>query len=132
MNLQEIQDTLKHAMKLRVPPIDPNVHPRERIAAMENYANEVAFHRAEALEALYWLSEAKKPLQDQWDDIDGWEATSRERTKHAEQQAKRRIKPQLYDSLQVCARLQSHLHAQVDRLNRDADWMSREYTFISG
>lgn len=132
MNLTDVKGILTDSLKLRVPAIDPNAHPRQRIDAMENYANQVAYQRAEVLEALYWLAEAKKPLQDQWDDITGWEATTRERTREAVAQAKRRIQPGLYDALQECARLQSHLHAQVDRFNRDADWMSREYTFISG
>lgn len=122
-------------MAMRVPAIDPNQHPRERIDAMENYANEVSIARAEVLEALYWLAEAKKPLQAAWDSITGWEVNAPARSSRTQEdvrQAKRRIKPDVYDALSECALLQKHLSEQVDRLNRDADWMSREYTFISG
>lgn len=135
MKLPDIRTTLENTLKMRVPAISPNENPRQRIDAMETYANEVATARAECLEALYWLAEAKKPLQAVWDQLTGWEAfvpARSSRTQEDVRQAKRRIKPDVYDGLLECAHLQKHLSDQVDRLNRDADWMSREYTFISG
>jgi hypothetical protein len=135
VNLEEIRDTLVSALKLRVPAIDPDERPAQRIDKMESYANLTAIKRGELEEALFWLSEARKPLQREWDEIDGWQATipkHSDRTQERVRQAKRTIKPDLYDALAECHELQSHLHRQIRRLERDADWMSREYTFLSG
>lgn len=124
-------------MELRIPQFDPNMHPREKITALEEYILKCAYVRADTEEALHWCVEAGKKLKAQWDGVEGWQAQLRtsasKTTKEDVDRAKAVISPGLWTSLEECRTLVESLRRQCYRLGgTDYDAASRVYTLISG
>lgn len=135
MNVQEIRERLDVALKIRVPQFDPSTPAREKISKLEDHLLKCAYHRAELEEALHWLVEAGKKLREEWDSIEGHQAMLRgsRPTKEQIDNAKRQIKPEVWDSLQELRTLVDSLQRQITRLGgTDYDAVSRAYTLISG
>jgi hypothetical protein len=136
MNLQEIRQKYDAARVIRVPRFDPNLHPREKIDAMERYLNDTAFHRGELEDALWWLWEAEKYLLDLWANVEGYEpflpSTSKERTEKAIMEAKRRVDPELHANIAMCGRLKEGIGRQIRRLELDDRNVSRTYSLATG
>lgn len=136
MTLDEIRQKFDAARIIRVPRPDPNLHPREKIQALETYLTDTAFHRGELEDALWWLWTAEGKLLEEWDQIDGYQqflpTTAKERTQHAVRQAKRRVKPELYVSLQLCGKLKDGIGRQIRRLELDDRNVSRTYSLATG
>jgi hypothetical protein len=134
VNIPEIEAVLVKAMAFRMPDFDPDGHPREKIAGLEDHILECARQRADVERALYWCIEAGKRLRDEWDDIQGWQAGVGTRpTKERIDGEKRKIKPELWVSLEKCRTLTEALRRQAYRMGgSDYDAASRAYTLLSG
>lgn len=136
MTLEEIRQKFDEARVIRVPRIDPNTHPRQKIQALEDYLTLTAWHRGELEDALWWLWTAENDLLEQWAGIEGYQeflpSTAKERTQEAHKQAKRRVRPELYTSLQLCGRLKEGIGRQIRRLELDDRNVSRTYSLATG
>jgi hypothetical protein len=136
MDVPEIRRRLEAALPVRIPLLDPNLHPREQISALADHILKVAWHRAELEEALYWCIEAGKRLRVQWERHQGYEVALRGNRPTQEQvnEAKRRTGAQdTWDGLQECKALKESLERQIARLGgSDYDAASRTYTLLSG
>jgi hypothetical protein len=97
MDEVQMREILRTAMDIRFPRRDPNEHPSTKITALEDYLTDTAVYRGELESALYWAREAEKHMQDEWDEINGWEPLVGKRdTDRAVVEAKRRVNPALY------------------------------------
>src|SRR5436853_5953272 len=136
MTLDEIRAAFDAARVIRIPRFDPNTHGRVKVSALETYINDTAFHRGELEDALWWTWEAERTLRDQWDDVEGYEpflpSTAKERTQEAISKAKRRVNPDVYDGLKLCAQLREAIGRQIRRLEKDYDAASRQYSLVTG
>lgn len=135
MDLAEVKLRLESAIPLRIPQMDPNARPQERIEALEDYVLKCAWHRAELEEALYWCIEAGKVLRARWDHVQGFQVALRGSRPTREQidQAKAEIDPDTYAALTEARTLVEHLKRQISRLGgSDYDSASRVYTMLSG
>lgn len=135
MDLNEVRERLESALPLRIPLLDPNAAPRERIEALEDYILKCAWHRGELEEALYWTIEAGKVLRMKWDRVQGFQVAVRgsRPTKEQIDQAKAEIDPDTYAALTEARTLVEHLKRQIQRLGgSDYDAASRAYTLLSG
>lgn len=134
MTEAEIRKALLTAMRVRFPRMDPNGHPSEKITKLESYLTDTAVLRGDLEEALYWAREAEKVLQDEWDEIVGWEA-HRDRGRNTDQavtEAKRKVKPDVFRGLRDVKRLIHDIGRQIKRLEKDYDAVSRDYTLLTG
>lgn len=106
-----------------------------KIDQLESYLLETAIARQEAHLARLVVQESLDVLQGKWDDIEGWEVelpSGGRRTQGDVVDAKRRIDPDLYSSIQTGKRLVDRLGEQIKRLEKDDAATSRVYTIITG
>jgi hypothetical protein len=135
MDIPEIKARLESTLTLRIPQVDPDARPQERIEALEDYVLKIAYARADLEEALYWLIEGGKVLRAKWDGVEGWQVAVRgsRPTKEQVDRAKAEIDPSTYAALQEARTLVDHLKRQIARLGgSDYDAASRVYTMLSG
>lgn len=136
MTLDEIKAKFDSARVIRVPIVDPTTGQREKIQALEDYLTQTAWHRGELEDSLWWLWVAENKLLEEWDRIEGYQQflpnTAKERTQQAIRQAKRRVKPDLYVSLQLCGQLKEGIGRQIRRLELDDRNVSRTYSLATG
>lgn len=132
MTIEEIRNTLHEAMKLRFPRFGPDDHPRDKVGKLEDYLGNTAFWRGELESALYWAREAHKILSDEWADVEGWQALRDRKTNEGVDEAKRRIKPEVWAGMDEAKRLIHDLGRQIRRLEQDFQAVSRDYTLITG
>lgn len=141
--LDECRQVLAYVARRRLPnlqqrPADlPDGVPLSgwKIEQLESYLMETAILRQQAHLAKLIVQEALDVLQREWDGIEGWEVelpSSGKRTQEDVVQAKRRVKPDLYGSIQTAKRLIDRLSDQIKRLEKDDNVSSRIYTLISG
>lgn len=141
--LEECRETLRAVSLVKMPNL--RRRPEElptgvqfgswKIEQLESYLLLTAEARQEAQLAKLIVQEALDVLQAQWDEIEGWEVelpTGGRRTQEDVVQAKRRVNPDLYSSIQTGKRLIDRLTEQVKRLERDDAATSRVYTIITG
>lgn len=136
MDLSEIRAKFDAARVIRVPLLDPNTHPRQKIQALEDYLTQTAWHRGELEDALWWLVAVETSLKERWENVQGYEPflppTAKERTQEAIRQAKRNIAPDVYTGLMSCHHLKEHIGRQIRRLELDDRNVSRTYTLATG
>lgn len=141
--LEECRETLRAVSLVKMPNL--RERPEElptgvqfgtwKIEQLESYLLLTAEARQEALLAKLMIQESLDVLQAEWDEIEGWEVelpTGGRRTQEDVVQAKRRVNPDLYSSIQTGKRLIDRLTEQVKRLERDDAATSRVYTIITG
>lgn len=141
--LEECRETLRAVSLVKMPNL--RERPEElptgvqfgtwKIEQLESYLLLTAEARQEAQLAKLIVQEALDVLQAQWDEIEGWEVelpSEGRRTQEQVVQAKRRVNPDLYSSIQTGKRLIDRLSEQVKRLERDDAASSRVYTIITG
>lgn len=136
MTIEEIKAVLYEAAKLRMPRFskDDNWTSRGKIEALEDYLMATARWRGFLEEARLHAEYGVKELRSEWDHLTGWEALRRngERTQASVEDAKRQMRPELYDSIKSGEWLVKRLSEQIRRLEHDDDVASRVYTLITG
>jgi hypothetical protein len=145
----ECREILFRVAKLRLPDTRKRAEPvpdeevggmpaspgQMKVHALEGYMTDCAIARGEAEEAALYMQAAVKSLEDQWDAIEGWETLlppQKERTEKSKVEAKRTLKPELYDGIREGKWLADKLKTQVRRLERDEETCSRVYTMTTG
>jgi hypothetical protein len=144
MELEEIEKTLYRVAKLRMPnfkmdPDDPMAVPavpHEKIEGLESYLLDAAVGRGDAHEARLFAYGAHRTLREEWDHLEGWEiqfgAKAATATQPQVKEAKRQLRPDLFDAIEKADWLVRRLTEQVKRLEKDEEVASRVYTLITG
>lgn len=140
MNVEEIKTALNTALAMRPPRWDPEDPPRggEKVSRLEDYMLQAAWMHAELEDCLHHISAAIKLLQKQVDEITGWEValpsgkTTARATKEDVNQAKRKLKPELFDAGGEARQLRESILRQIARFEHEEVVLSRAYTLISG
>jgi hypothetical protein len=134
VTVEEIRERLFTALPLRVPRFDPSGPAQDKIAAMETYLLETAYHRAELEEARYWLVEAGKELRGRWERVEGHEAMlGSKATKEQVDKAKAEIDPETGAALAEARDLMTAIDRQIKRFGgTDYEAVSRAYTLAVG
>lgn len=125
-------DPLEVALVLRVPVFQRGTNARAKAEAMEEFMLLSAYWQGELNEERHRLIAEAAPHQDEWDKLEGWEPYRDGRTDESVDRAKRVIREDLWDVLQVKRRRVRALSNEIDRLERDASKVSRAYTMLSG
>lgn len=132
MTEPNLPECLTISLGLRVPVFEKGKSPREKIDELESYLLLSAYTQGELTEErMGWLV-GRVVLQTEWDHLDGWQQYKRTRTELAVRDAKRHIRPDLYDRLQANEWMVKRLGEEIDRMERDATKVSRAYTMITG
>jgi hypothetical protein len=135
MTPEKIEAVLRRAMTLRHPYFAESFSARAKVTALESYIELTAYHRGELEEALYWASDAGKLLRHQWDQIEGYDTVTRGKGPHTKEQvneAKRTIRPDLWEGIQDAKKLCEDIGRQIRRLELDFQSASRSYSLITG
>jgi hypothetical protein len=139
--LEECKETLQRVSRIRIPNLRVKdsegqpLSPGQKIEQLESYLLLTAEGRQEAHLAKLIVQEALDVLQEEWDQIEGWEIelhSNSKRTGPEVVEAKRRTNPGLYGSIQTAKRLIDRLGEQIKRLEKDDGVSSRAYTLITG
>lgn len=126
-------DAFEKAVALRFPIFDREdpPTPRERLEAIEDHVMACGFYHGELVEERLRLREKMRPRQHEWDHLQGWEGQRVGKTDQAVTEAKRTLRPDLYDGLKSDANRMKDLTEQIDRLDREHDKASRLYTIMT-
>lgn len=127
-----VSDKLTLASQLRVPVFERGTAPREKCDALEEFTLVSAFHAAELHEERLGLHEQLRDLSSEWDHLDGWQPFRRSKTETAVEDAKRQLRPDLFDAIAGLRWTIGRLSEEIDRLERDAVKVSRAYTMLAG
>lgn len=125
-------DPLEVALQLRAPVFPRGTNSRVKSEQMEEFMLLSAYWQGELNEERHRLIVEAAPHQDEWDKLEGWEPYRDGRTDESVDRAKRVIREDLWDILQVKRRRVRALTNEIDRLERDAAKVSRAYTMLSG
>lgn len=148
-SLDEMRSNLQVAARLRVPPItddlippderaDPTkperLDPQTRVESYEDFITKCAIYRGELEENLLDLQSSIKDLEDQWDEIEGWEtlADPADKSQKGVVAAKRKLRPDLYSGIREGKWLADKIRTQIKRLEQDEGAASRLYTMLTG
>lgn len=145
MEIADCKRILFEASRLRVPKLrvrpedgEPAHSAAEKVHLLECHAVDAARWRSHLEEARLWVDEVVHRLNNEWIKIEGWEANlpegkkPKEATKEVIADAKRKTRPDLFDALDEARYLVGQLKAQVRRIEKDEERVSRIYTFITG
>lgn len=135
----ELPACLETALGLRMPVFRREPHadaasPAERVRQMEEYIQVTGYWEGELNEErVRWLVN-KVEIQDEWDRIprEEWEQHRRTKTETAVAQAKRMVRPDLYDQMQDNEWMVRRLTDEIARMGREYDRASRVYTLVTG
>lgn len=137
---KEVRELLFTAAKI-VPPSfrvsegELKLDARQKIDLVEDHILLIARWRAKVEEAMLYLQAALKELEDEWDGVEGWQnfRGDRETSQKSITEAKRKVRPDLYDSIREAKWLIDKCLRQIRRLERDEEFScSRVYTFVTG
>lgn len=103
----------------------------ERHDAYEEFLLQTAFHQAELAQELLAAHDAKVILDDEWEDMTGWERHRAGKTDASVDRAKAQANPKLAKARVKAAWLIARLTEQIDRLEGDASKVSRAYAIMS-
>ena len=145
MEVSDAKRILFEASRLRVPKLrqeregdQPPHTAQEKVHLLECYAVDAARWRSHLEEARLWMDEIEHRLKNEWVKIEGWEENlpdgkkPKDATKEVITDAKRKTRPDLFDALDEARYLGGQLRAQVRRVEKDEERVSRIYTFITG
>jgi hypothetical protein len=125
-------EQLEVAAKLRIPRIPREEGSQARLNALEDHMIEATYQRADLMEARLEVYGSVRELKEAWDHIEGYQALKRTKTEAAVDDAKRQLRPDLYDGIRKGEWLIARLTEQIDRLDRETYICSRAYTFATG
>lgn len=142
----ECREILYRVAKLRLPDVRQRQQPvpdeemggapapqgAMKVHALEGYMVDCAIARGDADEAALYMQAAVKALEDQWDQIEGWQTLAQGGSQKDVVAAKRQLKPELYDGIREGKWIADKLKSQVRRLERDEETCSRVYTMATG
>jgi hypothetical protein len=127
-----VTEALKTSKGLRVPVFEHGVSPRVKIEQLESYLLLSAFQQGELAEERLDALVTFEDLRREWDHLEGWEPYKRTRTEAGVEDAKRQLRPDLYDQRRDLEWTIKRLSEEIERLERDATKVSRAYSMTTG
>lgn len=127
-----IPDSVAAASKLRVPVFQRGTAPRQRVDALEEFLLLSAFHQGNMSEERLGLFDELRDLEDEWEVVADWEEHRVGTTIASIDEAKKVVRPRLWQEIRLKRWQVKRLTEEIDRLERDATKVSRAYTLISG
>ncbi len=121
--------------RLRMPTFTADDTGSFKVDKIENYMGDLAVARGDLEEARLWADHIRHALDDEWNKIDGWQQhVSKPNSATGPQiiEAKRRIKPDIYDAIREAKWVVAKLTDQIKRLEKDEENASRRYTLLTG
>lgn len=126
-------EAMRTAVALRFPVFDrEQTSARERLEMVEDHVLACGYWHGELLEERLELRAESRQREHEWDHLEGWETYRRNKTEAAVDDAKRQLRPDLYDALQADKATLKDLGEQIDRLDREHDKVSRLYSIMTG
>lgn len=123
---------LDTAVTLRIPVFEREVPPKQRIDELADYMLLTAYWQGEMNAERLDLLETLKTAQHEWDHLEGWEPHRRNKTEAGVNDAKRQLRPDLYDQMKDLSWKVKRLVEEHERLERDATKTSRVYSMMTG
>lgn len=130
-----LSDAFQKALALRFPVFDredDETTPRQRIEALEDHAVLCAFYHGELIQERFEIRDEHRGRLHVWNHLEGWEPLRRSKTEAAVDDAKRQMRPDLYDELATDRAKMQDLSEQIERLDREHDKASRIYSIMTG
>jgi predicted RNase H-like nuclease (RuvC/YqgF family) len=125
-------NALQTAVSLRFPVWEREVGTRTKIEQLEEFVSVGAYWQGELESERLDCHDRLDELERQWQHLAGWEQFKRTKTETAVEDAKRQLRPELYDELVAARKKIRRLSEQIDRLERDYAKASRVYTMLTG
>lgn len=123
----QITEALESSLALRVPRVR-ELEPAARSAALEDFMLDSALVCSDlARERMNALVELAG-LEDEWDDLQGWEHARRGQSQASVSDAKRTIRPDLARRIKAKRWLVARCDDEMARLEKDGRLVSRAYT----
>jgi hypothetical protein len=135
MDIAQCKELLHQHATLRMPRFGKDDSTTTKVGALEDYLGEVAAARGDLEEARLWTDHVRHTIEDEWGRVEGWQqhvAQPNKATGPQIAEAKRKIKPDLYDAIRESKWVASKLSDQIRRLEKDEEVASRRYTLIVG
>lgn len=126
------------AGSLRVPELKDAGAVSAKVGKLEDYAIAAARTRGDLEEARLWMDQMLHGFTVKWAKMVGWESVlpggkkRKDATKDDVTEAKRHSDPTLFENISDLKHLVSQLSAQIRRIEKDEDRVSRVYTFLTG
>lgn len=130
--MSELSDAMNTAAALRFPVFEKGTAASTKVEQIEEHVTVTAYWQGDLEQERLEAHRALQDLQSEWDHLVGWEALKRTKTETAVEDAKRQLRPDLYDRLADLRWRIKRWSEQIDRLERDFTKASRVYTFITG
>lgn len=127
-----IEEPLATASTLRIPVFPPGTAPNVKIDELESYMLLTAHWQGECHARALEIDCELYDLEGKWGQLQGWEHLRRGKTDASIDEAKARMRPELWEEIRGMRWQMAKLRAEADRLERDATKVSRAYTFITG
>jgi len=127
-----ISTALETSKGLRMPVFERGTGPRVKIDELETYLLLTAWQQGELSEERLDALVTLKEIDHQWDHLDGWQGLRRTRTEAAVEDAKRQLRPDLYDQKRDLEWTIKRLSEEIERLERDSTKVSRAYSMMTG
>lgn len=136
MSVLELSKAFNLAKALRVPLWSDEDGPKPPLrlsGELGEYMLLSAFYAGELHEERLEIYAEQRAKQEEWDHLEGWEPFRNGKTDSSREEAKRLLRPELWDELQAAKWVVARLTDEIDRLNRDAEKaVSRAYTMLTG
>lgn len=117
---------------LKMPVWAKDTSPREKIGNLEDHVVITAHYQgllsSERLDCHVELH----ALQGEWAHLAGWEPLRKGKTDSSIEEAKRELRPDLWDRISDCKWKIARLSEEIQRLDGEFTKASRVYTFLSG
>lgn len=105
----------------------------EKVDLLETFLGDAAIARGDLEEARLWADHIRHTLEDDWNGVEGWQqSVSSKATGPQIMEAKREIRPDLYDAMRETKWVTAKLTDQIRRLEKDEENASRRYTLLVG
>ena len=120
------------SVTLRQPVFGDDAPAREKIPCLESHIALTAYYQGEIAAERLEAHKRLRDLQSEWDHLDGWEMHRRGKTDASIDEAKKRIRPDLYDAISELRWLIERLTEEYDRMESEAARAGRRYTLLTG
>lgn len=130
--MKDISSALQLASALRVPVFQRGTAVREKIDALEEYMLLSSYQAGELHEERLTRYREVAEVESEWAEMTGYEMLQRGKTDTAREEAKKQLRPELWDILREQRWHVARLTEEIDRLDRDANRVSRAYTIMTG
>lgn len=126
-----ISEALVQSARLRMPRYERPIQPKVLTEKLLEYTLDTAFHQGQLAHERLEIYAQLHALEQEWEDLEGWQGLVRGKTDKAVLVAKRQVNPDLYGRVRAARWLVARLTDEIERLERDSIKASRAYSILS-